>query len=264
MGFDWGANVSVGYVQELKVHNCYSRFATRCLKMANPVPSSTKKRKQSSKTGSHPRKRLPGQDLPEREREYQSEALQALCAREDVAWEEVKAEMDAHNDWGCPFSETEEEVEAMRPEHREVYDYIKKTMTSNHADEDRILDYLAAAPKVNQAFQAAVEHLLPGQGKDFAIEVEQRGGAYGEVAEGAKDEMAYLVYKPTFTTAGGGMDAPRGGVNIPWGNKLTSLKTLDAETAKQVDAAFAVLVDRLGLKTVGAPGLKLITSSSGG
>ena len=265
MGFNWRVGVTVGHVQEVEVSNCYSRFATRCLKLANPVPSIAKKRKQSSKTGAKSKQRLPGQDLSEREREYQSEALQTLCARKDVAWAEVKAEMDAHNDWGCPFSETEEEVEAMRPAHREVYDYIKKTMTSNHADEDQILNYFVSAPKVNQAFKAAVEHLLPGQGKDFAIEVEQHGGAHGEVDEGAKDEIAYLVYKPTFTTAGGHMDGcGRGGVNVPWGNKLTPIQAADAETAKQVDAAFAILVDRLGLEAVGAPGLKLITSSSGG
>ena len=76
--------------------------------------------------------------------------------------------------------------------------------------------------------------------------------------------MAYLVYVPTHTTAGGGMDAPRGGINIPWGHKLTTLPTLDEEEMAQVDAAFAVIADRLGLTLIGASRHALITTSSGG
>ena len=155
----------------------------------------------------------------------------------------------------------------MRSAHRAVYDGIKDAMTSNHAHDvacGGLLNYWGLT-EVNAAFQAAVEHMLPGQGKDFEIEVEQHGGDLCDIVKGAKDEIAYLVYKPTFTTAGGHMDGcGRGGVNIPWGNKLTPISALNAETAKQVDAAFAILVDRLGLKAVGAPGLKLITESSGG
>ena len=244
MPFDWDANVSVGYVQEVKFLSCYSRFATRCLKMANPVRS--KKHKQSSKTGTNPKKRLPGHSISE---------------------EEVESDSDAHDDWDCPFSETEEEVGAMRPEHREMYDGIKKAMNSDHAhnvEHDGIL-YHWGPSKVNPAFQAAVEHLLPGQGKDFEIEAEPRGGLLGECDEGAKEQMSYLVYRPTFTTAGGRMEhCGRGGINMPWGNRLTPIQAPDAETAKQVDAAFAVLVDRLGLEAIGAPGLKLVTWSSGG
>ena len=48
----------------------------------------------------------------------------------------------------------------MRPEHREVYDDIKKIMTSNHADDVEcggILNFWGLPP-INTAFQAAVEH----------------------------------------------------------------------------------------------------------
>ena len=155
----------------------------------------------------------------------------------------------------------------MCPEDREVYDKIKGWMNSNHAEDwecGGVLNRFGGEDEVNLAFQSAVDVLLPEQGDDFAIHMDARGGAYGEPKDGAKYELAYLVYKPTFTTAGGAMDAGRGGVNIPWGNKRTALPTLDAETAKQVDAAFAVLVDRLGLKAEGPPGWALITTSSGG
>ena len=261
MGFVWGVTVAVGHVQEVEVLNCYSRFATRCLKLANPVPSRTKKHKQA------PKNSMPGQDLSVQEIEYRSEALGALYARKGVKWAEIKAELDAHNDWGCPFSETEEEEKAMRPEHRVVYDGLKETMENNHAPgfpANGVLDHCETT-QVKQAFQAAVEHLLPGQGNDFTIEVEQQGGSRSETGEGAKREISYIVYKPSFTTAGGHMDGcGRGVVNAPWGYKLTPIKVLDAETTKSVEAAFAVVVDRLGLKAVGAPGLKLITESSGG
>ena len=234
MGFDWNANVVVGYTQEVAFLNCYSRFATRCLKTANPVPSAAATKKQKVE-----KKRLPGAMLTKQEMKHLSE----------------------------PFSETEEEVEALRLEHRVLYDEIKKLMGNSHANDIEcggLLNRFGGDADVNRAFQAAVEYLLPGQGGDFAIHMDAHGGAYGEPNDGAKRELAYLAYVPTFTTAGGGMDAGPGGVNIPWGHKRTALPTLDAETAKQVDAAFAVLVDRLGLKAEGPPGWALITTSSGG
>lgn len=272
MGFDWHANVETGYVQEVKVLNCYSRFATRCLKLANPVPSSAaaaaptaKKRKKAQRT---PKRKLPGEELTEKEMLPDSEALQALYAREDNEdnrWEEIETEM-RKNEWGYPFSETEEEVEAMCSDDRETYDKIKKIMGGNHAEEFEgggIVNY-SGEYQVNAAFQSAVEHLLPGQGCEFSIEVVLHGGAYGEADKGAKEELSYLRYTPAHTKAGGGMDVSRGGINIPWGNKLTSMHVLDEEEAKQVDAAFSVIVDALGLTPIGGPQHALITTSSGG
>ena len=231
MGFDWFARVSTGYAQQVMHINCYSRFATRCLKLANPV-GRTRTKKQKTRT------KLPGEDLPE-------------PALADRTYEEY------------PFSDTEEELEAMRPEHRKLYGKINTCMDGYHDSEELIIG-TRSEECVNEAFQAAVEHLLPGQGNDFAIKIEEYGGEYGQVNVNASDVLAYLIYLPTYTDTGAAMDAPRGEIDIPWGYMMTPIRTLDAETSKQVDAAFAVLVDRLGLHTIGAPGLKLITTSSGG
>ena len=140
-------------------------------------------------------------------------------------------------------------------------------MRNNHAEDwmcGGILNYRDGDADVKHAFHAAVGHLLPGQGGDFGIEMCTGGGAYGTSEGGAKAELVYLVYKPTLKTAGGHMDIGRGGTNFPWGHKRTPLPTLDAEMAKQVDAAFAVIAYELGLEAVGAPGMSLITTSSGG
>jgi len=231
MGFDWHACVSTGYAQQVVHMNCYSRFATRCLKLANPVGrTKTKKQKTQAK--------FPGEDLPE-------------SPLVDRTYEKY------------PFSDTEEELQAMRPEHRKLYEKINVYMDGYHDSEELIIGN-HSEEYVTEAFQAAVEHLLPGQGKDFAIKVEEFGGEYGSVDASASDVLAYLIYLPTYTDTGAAMNAPRGEIDIPWGYMMTPIRTLDAETSKQVDAAFAVLVDRLGLHTIGAPGLKLITTSSGG
>ena len=236
MGFDWDAYVCAGYTQEVKYQNCYSRFATRCLKFANPGPSAPKKKKMKKWKASE---RLPGQELTDEQLE----------------------------DEDCPFSETEEELAAMRPRDRRVYDKIKELMRNNHAYDwacGGILNVNGGEDNVKLAFHSAVEHLMPGQGHNFSIEIWRSGGEYFEPKEGAKDELTYLVYIPTFEQAGGTMDLGRGAINMPWGHKRTPLPTLNAETAKQVDAAFAVLADKLGLEVVGEPGMSLITTSWGG
>ena len=55
MGFDYHVNVEVAYVQEVGYMNCYSRLATRCLKLRidprTKMPKATKK--------------LPGENLPQ-------------------------------------------------------------------------------------------------------------------------------------------------------------------------------------------------------
>ena len=234
MGFDWSASVVVGYVQEVEFQNCYSRFATRCLKLANPAPSSAKRQKKAK-----PSKRKAGQPLTD---------------------EQLDKEQ-------CAFSDTEEEVASMNVEDRKCHDEIKEVMNGNHANDwecSGLLNYRNGHALLKHAFEAAVDHLMPGQGEDFGFEVHERGGSYGEADDGAKHELAYIVYRPTRTVAEGFMDLGRGGINLPWGNKKTALSTLDVETSKQVDAAFAVIVNALGLKPVGAPGMSLITASDGG
>ena len=235
MGFDWNAEVAVGYVQEVKFLNCYSRFATHCLKLANPVPSGGYSISISSKKTK--KRRLPGEPFTDEE---------------------------LVGDDGYPFSETEDDLAALRPEHRKLYDKLKTEKHGNHATDNDIMER-DGSEVLDKAFHAAVEQLLPGKGDYFKMVVKDFGGAYGEVGEGASEEISYLIYKPTLMeTDGNDMDVGRGTVGMPWGYKLTPLLSLDAETAKQVDAAFAVIIDKLGLEAKGKAGLSLITSSWGG
>ena len=236
MGFDWNAEVAVGYVQEVEFLNCYSRFATRCLKLANPVPSGFYSIGISFKKTE--KRRLPGEPLTDEE----------LMGDDDY-----------------PFSETEDDLAALRPEHRKLYDKLKTEKHGNHAEYDEIIHDLSGESILDKAFHAAVEQLLPGKGDYFKMVVKDSGGAYGEAGEGASEEISYLVYKPTLIEMyGDDIDVGRGTVTMPWGYMLTPLLSLDAETAKQVDAAFAVIIDKLGLKGKGKAGLSLITLSSGG
>ena len=226
MGFDYHVNVEVAYVQEVGYMNCYSRLATRCLKLRID-PSRTKMPKAT--------KKLPGEDLPQ--------------------------EVD-----DAPFSDSEEQLKTMEPAHHELYTKLKGYMNGNHANEDEIMDYVDGEELVNKCFQVAVERLMPGHGCKFALCIKSNGGAYGEADEqaGATYQMAYIKYLPTHCTAGGGLDAHRGGINVPWGNKLTPVHMLDRKERVQVDAAFAVLIDKLGLTKTGEPGMKLISAASGG
>ena len=57
MGFDYHVNVEVAYVQEVGYMNCYSRLATRCLKLCIDPPRTNKMTKTT--------KKLPGEDLPQ-------------------------------------------------------------------------------------------------------------------------------------------------------------------------------------------------------
>ena len=224
MGFDWDANVSVRYVQRVEwLEYSYSRFATRCLKL-------------QARPGRKRAKRLPGEKLTEKELEE-----------------------------GCPFSDTEEEVAAMSPDHQKLYTKIKDLVEGDHSDGwevDGILNYTVGDDLINNCFKAAVERLLPGHGSEFCLCLERWGGSHGEVAEGAEREMMYILYKPSHCYAGGGLDVPRGGMNVPWGHKLTPVPVLDRDERVLVDASFAILVDKLGLKAIGEPGHMLITGAS--
>ena len=163
---------------------------------------------------------------------------------------------------GCPFSDTEEEVAAMSPDHQKLYTKIKDLVEGDHCGDDGLLNSRGGDDLINDCFQVAVERLLPGHGSEFCLCLERWGGSHGEVAEGAEREMMYILYKPSHCYADGGLDLPRGGMNVPWGHKLTPVPVLNRDERVLVDASFAVLVDKLGLKPIGEPGHMLITGAS--
>ena len=251
MGFSWGLEVSVAHVQQVAVLGCPSRFATRCLKLRVDPPATKSTRPPAKRAKRTP----PATKLPGEPPEPDAEGIGFVI----------------------PFSDTEEEVDAMSEEDRALYDDIKRSMDDQHHDElGGLLNCGGGGELLNKCFQSAVERLLPGNGANFALEAQIRGGADGRVGDGAAEEHAYVVYVPSRVVAGGDIDVPRGVVNVPWGNKLTPLRTLEhderaperrlrllvAHERAMVDASFAVIIEKLGLKAVGAPGHVLVTESS--
>lgn len=165
-----------------------------------------------------------------------------------------------------PFSEDEDDMEMLKtnPRHLELYERIKKCMYGDHAADEEISCYVEGESLVNECFQVAVERILPGNGKKFALRFETHGGAYGEPGSDANYEFAYVEYVPSSCDAGSEMSPDRGEINIPWGAKMTPVCVLDQCERNQVDAAFAVLMHKLGLEKVDQAGLKLVSFSSGG
>ena len=123
-----------------------------------------------------------------------------LKATKKLPGEDLPQEVD-----DAPFSDSEEQLKTMEPADHELYMKLKGYMNGNHANEDEIMDYVDGEKLVNKCFQVAVERLMPGHGRKFALCIKSNGGAYGEADEqaGATYQMAYIKYLPTHYTAGG-------------------------------------------------------------
>ena len=252
MGFDWSVGVCVEYAQEIEIDvlSTLSRFATRCLKFCD----------DRGATGSRRKVKLPGEVLTSEE-------------------EDLRDSSD-----GLLFSDTEDEVEAMDADRRKLYREVKVSSflvrlvsasdlislslslslkDSFENEDDAYFEMEQSDDLVSKCFQKAVEELLPGHGGDFELRVHNWGGAYGESDHGAKDQLKYIAYNKFKTvTAEGGLDVGRGGVNVPWGYKMTHIGA--QQECAEINASFAVIVEKLGLRAIGDPGLKLITKASGG
>ena len=118
---------------------------------------------------------------------------------------------------------------------------------------------------VSKCFQKAVEELLPGHGGDFDIHIHDWGGAptHGLLDHSAKEQLAYITYNKYKTvTAEGDLEDGHSAVNVPWGHKLTHIGA--QQECAEINASLAVIVEKLGLRAIGDPGLKLLTNASGG
>ena len=257
MGFDWSVGVCVEYAQEIEIDvlSTLSRFATRCLKFCD----------DRGATGSRRKVKLPGEVLTSEEEDLRD------------------------SPHGLPFSDTEDEVEAMDADRKKLYrevkvssflvrlvsasDLISLSLSLSLKDwfgrvDDGHIVFLEDGPPVyedfvSKYFQKAVEELLPGHGGDFELRIRDWGGAYGESDHGAKEQLVYIAYNKYKTvTAEGGLDVGRGGVNVPWGHKMTHIGA--QQECAEINASFAVIVEKLGLRAIGDPGLKLLTNASGG
>ena len=239
MGYSWDAQLGVAYAQEVKPLRSYSRFATRCLKFRGTEPESGRgKRRQTADL------KLPGTDLTEEEQVVGEDGGKSY-----------------------PFSDTEEEVAAMPSKQRSLHAALHDSMDGDHENVDAryefFVDFIEGGSKglFNQCFKIAVEKVLPGRSSDFDI----YAADWSEADHGAKEEIAYIAYSPGKTDAGGKVDRWESRhVNMPWGNKLTPVPMLSDAQRASVNAAFAVIIDRLGLTAVGEPGFKLVTTASGG
>ena len=246
MGFDWSVDVCVEYAQEIEIDvlSTLFRFATRCLMFFD----------DRGATESRKKVKLPGEVL--------------TWKYEDL----------------ITFSDTEDEVEAMDADRRKLYrevkvssflvrlvsasDLISLSLSLSLKDwfgkeDDDYFEMEQSDDLVSNCFQKAVEELLPGHGGDFELRIRDWGGAYGESDHGAKNDLVYIAYNKYKTvTAEGGLDVGRGGVNVPWGHKMTHIGA--QQECAEINASFAVIVEKLGLRAIGDPGLKLITNASGG
>jgi len=228
MGFDWSVGVCIEYAQEIEIDMLLtlSRFATRCLMFFD----------DRGATESRKKVKLPGEVL---------------------TWEDEDLRDSSD---GILFSDTEDEVEAMDADRRKLYREVKDSFEN---EDDAYFEMEQSDDLVSKCFQKAVEELLPGHGGDFELRVHNWGGAYGESDHGAKDQLVYIAYNKFKTvTAEGGLDVGRGGVNVPWGYKMTHIGA--QQECAEINASFAVIVEKLGLRAIGDPGLKLITKASGG
>ena len=252
MGFDWSVDVCVEYAQEIEIDvlSTLSRFATRCLMFFD----------DRGATESRKKVKLPGEVLTSEEEDLRD------------------------SPHGLPFSDTEDEVEAMDADRKKLYrevkvssflvrlvsasDLISLSLSLSLKDwfgkeDDDYFEMEQSDDLVSNCFQKAVEELLPGHGGDFELRIRDWGGAYGESDHGAKNDLVYIAYNKYKTvTAEGGLDVGRGGVNVPWGHKMTHIGA--QQECAEINASFAVIVEKLGLRAIGDPGLKLITNASGG
>ena len=217
-------------MQEVKTLSCWSRFATRCLKLRGPAKSGRGKRKQSAVV------KLPGEDLV----------------------------VDEDGDESYPFSDTEEEVAAMDPKHRALHADVHRRTGGDHASPHGQFEVLYYDTRhtnlIDGCFKAAVGRLLPEHSSDFEFHVMSSTGAHVQF-----DERAYISYTPCKATA----EYESYNINVPVGDNstlttLTAVPTLSDAQRASVNAAFAVLVDRLGLTAVGEPGFKLVSTTSDG
>mmetsp|Transcript_14662 Transcript_14662/g.37095 ORF Transcript_14662/g.37095 Transcript_14662/m.37095 type:complete len:243 (-) Transcript_14662:64-792(-) len=119
--------------------------------------------------------------------------------------------------------------------------------------------------EIAEAFQFALKDLLgPDQSKKYCLTLEY-GGAYGEADQGAQEESARLIYTPSLTRTMGGLDVGRGGVNVPWGVKLTPIPTFSAaEEAEARVTLMKICKEIFGVAPTEEPAWRLATCAHGG
>ena len=235
MGFCWSVNVSVEFAQGVAVPRYGPRFVKRLIEWRPPVEldavfaQSTGKKKKKRRTAARP-----------------------LAA--DDTWPE-----DESDDEECAWSDTEGELDS---DQVALLKELKDACGGEAVYFDDCI-YTNYQGLVERAFKRAATALL-GNDHGVCLTIEDHLGSHGNVDDGAKYDCAYLSWEPASTNAGGCADMPRGGVNIPWGGKLTALPSMSVEEDAATRSKFARVISAFGLSPEGDASLKLVTTSSGG
>lgn len=114
----------------------------------------------------------------------------------------------------------------------------------------------------NKAFQLATRRLFGTE--DHGLEMTfERGGAHGDIGEGASDQLMMIRVAATRIINTDGFDVARGGIGgIPWGCLATPIPTdVDMEAKRaQIDA----VIKAFGFRVEKPAGWYLVTVASGG
>jgi hypothetical protein len=223
-------DVSVAYVQPIEVIECPSRFLTRCLKLRVDPPRTDLVSTIVTRSKKEKNQKLPGEPLT-----------------------------DAEGEDELGFSDTEEEIAAMEPDHQKVYKKVKERMKGDHRD-DEDWGFWDDDDKIyDKCFQAAAERIMPSHGSEFTLRNKDCSHDWANLE---KYRMAYIQYVPSYCEAEGSSDmGDYAFYNVPWGRTLTPMRLLKDEERAQVDAAFAVLVEKLGLTAKGKASQMLISDA---
>jgi len=245
MGFDWGVNVSVEYNLPLDESLWQGEWGLLDLtlkvlrwKPTPPLPGELASREVGGRDGVKSQRKKAAQD--------------------------EKGSSGSSGPSGAPAEDPE--VPPWPPWSPDEFTGRKKELA------DR-LEYLGenccfvgdVAPVIVEAFQFALKDLLgPDQSKKYCLELED-GGAYGEADQGAQEESARLIYTPSLTRTMGGLDVGRGGVNVPWGVKLTPIPTFSAaEEAEARVTLIKICKEIFGVAPTEEPAWRLATCAHGG
>jgi hypothetical protein len=252
MGFCWSANVLIEFAQGVAVPRYGPRFVKRLIEWHPPVdfdavltqPAGKKQKKR--RTAARP---LAADDTPP--------AASGRAARPPAA--DDTSSDEEFDDEECAWSDTEGEMDS---DQLALLKELKDACGGEAVYFDDCI-YTNYQELVEKAFKRAATALL-GSGHGVCLTIDDHLGSDGNVGDGAKSDFAYLSYEPVSTNAGDGADMPRGGMNIPWGGKLTALPSMSVEEDAATRSKFARVISAFGLSPGGDASLKLVTTSSCG
>lgn len=224
MGFVWGVSVSLQYCIPIKLSDTVS-FWYMLKRLAEYEPGFAKRAHQATLT-----KDPMGAMLLKK-------ATQSVIVLTDSA----------------EYDENEVEKEVENPSPLEARFHYHPRLGDREDD-------LECCPEILQdAFEYAASKIL-GDGHGITLEL-MRGGSHGEADACAKEKAVFMTYKPlTITPEGEGINAGRGGSNIPWGVYSMAFPTVPPGVLQNMHR----LMSAFGYTPDGEIGWRVITVADGG